>query len=97
NAPNVWGQMNYVPPRGQCNYRQSMLSPKCACLRFMLHPLKSSSSYECDGCAHHASFHSMENREEDEIRRRWEQEAKEKAQREEDDARPRKRTREMEY
>lgn len=37
---NVWTQMNYVPPRGQCNFKQSVLSPKCPCLRFMLHPLK---------------------------------------------------------
>ncbi|PVH99577.1 hypothetical protein DM02DRAFT_564457 [Periconia macrospinosa] len=96
--PNVWNQMNYVPPRGQCNYRQSLISPKCPCLRFMLHPLKSSSSYECDGCAHHASFHSMENKAEDEIRKRWEQEASEKAQRDQEvNKRPRKRLREIEY
>lgn len=39
-APNVWTQMNYVPPRGQCNFKESFLAPKCPCLRFMLHPLK---------------------------------------------------------
>ncbi|CAO2655546.1 Nn.00g043490.m01.CDS01 [Neocucurbitaria sp. VM-36] len=99
-VPNVWTQMNYVPPRGQCNYKQSVLSPKCPCLRFMLHPLKSSSSYECDGCAHHASFHSMENKSEDELRKRWEQEAREKAEREgeaEAQSRPKKRVRAIEY
>ncbi|KAJ4371430.1 hypothetical protein N0V83_004647 [Neocucurbitaria cava] len=95
---NVWTQMNYVPPRGQCNYKQSVLSPKCPCLRFMLHPLKSSSSYECDGCAHHASFHSMENKDEDALRKRWEQEAREKAEREEEaQSRPKKRVRTIEY
>jgi hypothetical protein len=39
-VPNVWTQMNYVAPRGQCNYKQSVISPRCPCLRFMLHPLK---------------------------------------------------------
>lgn len=62
---------------------------------------QSSSSYECDGCTHHASFHSMENKTEDEIRRRWEQEAseKEKARRELESVenRPRKRVRQIEY
>ncbi|KAF2830851.1 hypothetical protein CC86DRAFT_379074 [Ophiobolus disseminans] len=97
-APNVWTQMNYVPPRGQCNFKQSVLSPKCPCLRFMLHPLKSASSYECDGCNHHASFHSMENKAEDEIKKRWEQEAKDKADREEEaQQRPKKRVRAIEY
>ncbi|KAF2003660.1 hypothetical protein P154DRAFT_617564 [Amniculicola lignicola CBS 123094] len=95
-VPNVWTQMNYVPPRGQCNFKTSIVSPKCPCLRFMLHPLKSSSSYECDGCGHHASFHNMENKVEDEIRRKWEQEAKEKEQ-ERVVARPKKRLRELEF
>lgn len=59
---------------------------------------QSTSSFECDGCAHHASFHSMENKEEDEIRKRWEQEAREKTRSESQDAeRPRKRAREIEY
>lgn len=40
NIPNVWTQMNYVPPRGQCNFKQSFVSVRCPCLRFMLHPLK---------------------------------------------------------
>ena len=39
-APNVWTQMNYVPPRGQCNFKQSIVTSKCPCLRYMLHPLK---------------------------------------------------------
>ncbi|KAF1845038.1 uncharacterized protein K460DRAFT_405317 [Cucurbitaria berberidis CBS 394.84] len=96
--PNVWTQMNYVPPRGPCNHKLSVLSPKCPCLRFMLHPLKSSSSYECDGCAHHASFHSMENKYEDEVRKRWAQEAKDTAEREEEvQQRPKKRVRAIEY
>lgn len=40
NPVDVWSQMGYVPPRGQCNYKQTVLSQKCPCLRFMLHPLK---------------------------------------------------------
>ncbi|KAF2628642.1 hypothetical protein BU25DRAFT_317645, partial [Macroventuria anomochaeta] len=98
NMANVWTQMGYVPPHGQCNFKQSIVSPRCPCLRFMLHPLKSSSSYECDGCNHHASFHSMENKAEDEIRKKWEQEAKDKVEREEETAqRPKKRPRAIEY
>ncbi|EMD97856.1 hypothetical protein COCC4DRAFT_200773 [Bipolaris maydis ATCC 48331] len=97
-SPNVWTQMNYVPPRGQCNHKPSLLVARCPCLRFMLHPLKSSSSYECDGCGHHASFHSMENKTEDEIRKRWETEAKERAQQnDEAQQRPKKRVRAIEY
>ncbi|CAE6996622.1 hypothetical protein CFE70_000338 [Pyrenophora teres f. teres 0-1] len=95
NTPNVWTQMNYVPPRGQCNHKASILSPTCPCLRFMLHPLKLASSYECDGCGHHASFHSMENKAEDEIRKRWESEATTRAGQEEQ--RPKKRVRAIEY
>ncbi|KAH4014864.1 hypothetical protein HBH69_165950 [Parastagonospora nodorum] len=89
-STNVWTQMNYIPPRGPCNHKPSMLSPKCPCLRFMLHPLKSTSSYECDGCAHHASFHSMENKAEDEVRKQWEKEAAEK---EEEDSQQRSKKR----
>jgi hypothetical protein len=60
--------------------------------------LQSASSYECDGCSHHASFHSMENKNEDEIRKRWEQEAKDKAdQGSEAQQRPKKRVRAIEY
>ncbi|KAF1930124.1 uncharacterized protein M421DRAFT_385196 [Didymella exigua CBS 183.55] len=96
---NVWTQMGYVPPRGQCNFKQTIVSSRCPCLRFMLHPLKSSSSYECDGCAHHASFHSMENKADDDTRKKWEQEAKEKAEEHEHDAaeRPKKRPRAIGY
>ncbi|KAF2801032.1 hypothetical protein K505DRAFT_201958, partial [Melanomma pulvis-pyrius CBS 109.77] len=95
---NVWTQMDYVPPRGQCNFKQSIVSTRCPCLRFMLHPLKSASSYECDGCGHHASFHSMENQAEDEIRKRWAQETKAKQDMEEQQSsRPRKRPREIEF
>ncbi|OQO06042.1 hypothetical protein B0A48_08630 [Cryoendolithus antarcticus] len=46
----------------------------------MLHPIKAASSFECDGCAHHASFHSLENPAEDAVVKKWaaaEREAKE--------------------
>lgn len=60
--------------------------------------LQSASSYDCDGCSHHASFHSMENRIEDEIRKRWEQEAKDKAERDDEGQQPpKKRVRAIEY
>jgi hypothetical protein len=37
---------------------------------------KAASSFECDGCSHHASFHSLENPAEDAVRQKWlEQEA----------------------
>jgi hypothetical protein len=39
---------------------------------------QSSSTFECDGCAHHASFHNLENKAEDEVRKRWEVEQKAK-------------------
>ena len=46
----------------------------------MLHPVKAATSFECDGCNHHASFHSLENPAEDAIIARWEeQEAASKA------------------
>ena len=46
----------------------------------MLHPVKAATSFECDGCDHHASFHSLENPAEDAIMARWEeQEAASKA------------------
>ncbi|KAI6799878.1 hypothetical protein KC363_g1959 [Hortaea werneckii] len=75
--PNsVWSAMNYTPPRGQCNHKHSLMSPVCACLRFMLHPVKAATSFECDGCGHHASFHSLENPAEDAVIKKWsEQEA----------------------
>ncbi|KAF2137226.1 uncharacterized protein K452DRAFT_204611, partial [Aplosporella prunicola CBS 121167] len=68
---SIWAQMNYTPPRGPCNHKDSLLSPKCPCLRFMLHPLKISSSFECDGCTHHASFHSMASPADDAVLARW--------------------------
>lgn len=43
----------------------------------MLHPVKAATSFECDGCNHHASFHSLENPAEDAILRKWEAEEKE--------------------
>ncbi|TID16519.1 hypothetical protein E6O75_ATG11637 [Venturia nashicola] len=70
-SPNIWAQMGYVPPRGACNHKESLLSSKCACLRFMIHPMKATTSFDCDGCAHHASFHTMENPLETEIIKRW--------------------------
>ncbi|KAK7562652.1 hypothetical protein IWX92DRAFT_233254 [Phyllosticta citricarpa] len=84
-APNfskdsIWRQMNYTPPRGSCNHKDSLLSPKCPCLRFMLHPLKLSSSFTCDGCDHHASFHNMASPADDAIIARWETESQEQQQ-----------------
>lgn len=32
---------------------------------------KAATSFECDGCQHHASFHSLENKDEDAILRKW--------------------------
>ncbi|KAF1808696.1 hypothetical protein P152DRAFT_462261 [Eremomyces bilateralis CBS 781.70] len=69
--PSIWVSMNYVPPRGSCQHKSGMMASKCPCMRFMIHPLKVATSFECDGCNHHASFHSMENKEEDEIVKRW--------------------------
>lgn len=40
----------------------------------MVHPLKANASFDCDGCGHHASFHDLENRREEEVIRRWEAE-----------------------
>ena len=37
----------------------------------MIHPLKAATSFECDGCGHHASFHKMENTVDEETVRRW--------------------------
>ena len=45
----------------------------------MIHPLKAATSYDCDGCGHHASFHRMESKEEEEIARRWKAEEDAKA------------------
>jgi len=45
----------------------------------MIHPLKAASSFDCDGCGHHASFHRMESKADEEVARRWrvEEEARE--------------------
>ncbi|SLM33565.1 hypothetical protein LPUS_02073 [Lasallia pustulata] len=69
--------MSYPAPRGPCAHKTSLMTPACACLRFMIHPVKAATSFECDGCGHHASFHKMENRAEDEIVARWRAEEKE--------------------
>ena len=37
----------------------------------MIHPVKAATSFECDGCGHHASFHKMENKADDETVNRW--------------------------
>ena len=50
----------------------------------MLHPVKAATSFECDGCGHHASFHSLENPAEDTIVKKWAEE--EEKQREEKQA-----------
>ncbi|KAK1070840.1 hypothetical protein LTR12_001481 [Friedmanniomyces endolithicus] len=70
---SVWSAMAYTPPRGTCNHKTSLMSPVCPCLRFMLHPVKAATSFECDGCNHHASFHSLENPSEDAVLRKWAQ------------------------
>lgn len=36
-----------------------------------------STSFECDGCSHHASFHNMENLHDNDIIKRWKEEAEE--------------------
>ncbi|KAK5115308.1 hypothetical protein LTR62_001508 [Meristemomyces frigidus] len=78
-ANSVWSAMNYTPPRGRCNYKASLMSPACPCLRFMLHPVKAATSFECDGCNHHASFHLLENPTEDTVLKKWaEQEVRER-------------------
>lgn len=67
---SVWSAMEYQPPRGRCNYKTGILS-SCPCLRFMLHPVRAATSFDCDGCSHHASFHSLENEQEDAILKKW--------------------------
>ncbi|KAI4747972.1 hypothetical protein E4T50_01717 [Aureobasidium sp. EXF-12298] len=70
-ANSVWSSMNYTPPRGSCNHKNGMISNKCPCLRFMLHPVKAATSFECDGCGHHASYHNLDNPSEDAILAKW--------------------------
>ena len=33
---------------------------------------KAATSFECDGCQHHASYHSLENPDEDAVLKKWE-------------------------
>ncbi|KAF2726244.1 hypothetical protein K431DRAFT_199057, partial [Polychaeton citri CBS 116435] len=68
---SVWSAMNYTPPRGRCNHKAGMMSATCPCLRFMLHPVKAATSFECDGCGHHASFHTMDNPTDDAVAQKW--------------------------
>ena len=63
--------MSYVPPRGPCGYKASIMTSACTCLRFMIHPIKAPTSFECDGCGHHASFHAMQNKIDEAITSRW--------------------------
>lgn len=51
-----------------------------------------STSFECDGCGHHASFHSMENPADSEVIKRWTEQSQE-SQTESGADRPRKRPR----
>ncbi|TGZ78865.1 hypothetical protein EX30DRAFT_397539 [Ascodesmis nigricans] len=60
-APNIWQMMNYPIPRGRCKHKPSLLASSCPCLRFMLNPIQAASTYSCDGCGHHASFHVLKN------------------------------------
>jgi hypothetical protein len=64
---NIWAEASYAPPRGPCAHKTSLLNPACACLRFMLHPLKAATSFLCDGCGHHACFHKMESAESERV------------------------------
>ncbi|KAH8147926.1 uncharacterized protein LAJ45_08027 [Morchella importuna] len=65
-ATNIWQVMNYPVPRGKCVHKASIVSSCCPCLRFMLNPLQAASSFLCDGCNHHASFHNLRNPSEEE-------------------------------
>ncbi|KAL8731019.1 MAG: hypothetical protein Q9166_003670 [cf. Caloplaca sp. 2 TL-2023] len=80
--PSIWRQMSYIPPRGPCSQKLSLLTT-CPCFRFMIHPLKASTSFECDGCGHHASFHKMDNHQDDETVRRWKTDEEDNAMRRE--------------
>lgn len=48
---------------------------KCALLHISLlwlaNCMQAATSFECDGCNHHASFHSLENEAEDVILKKW--------------------------
>ncbi|KAF2674144.1 hypothetical protein BT63DRAFT_473918 [Microthyrium microscopicum] len=94
NQPNnIWNLMNYIPPRGQCNNKDGILVSRCQCQRFMLNPLKAATSYDCDGCGHHASFHILENKVEEEILKKWKTEAAMTQALNESNPRPKKRPR----
>src|SRR4051794_11427961 len=56
--------MSYPLPRGRCLQKSNLINT-CSCQRFMVHPLKATSSFDCDGCGHHASFHMMKSHEEE--------------------------------
>ncbi|KAK8207922.1 hypothetical protein M8818_004175 [Zalaria obscura] len=73
---SVWSSMNYTPPRGRCNFKNGIVAGTCPCLRFMLHPVKAATSFECDGCGHHASYHSLENPAEDAVLSKWAEQEK---------------------
>ncbi|KAF3189156.1 hypothetical protein TWF788_011276 [Orbilia oligospora] len=61
---SIWTTMSYPIPRGPCLQKSSLISA-CSCQRFMVHPLKATTSFDCDGCSHHASFHKMKSHEEE--------------------------------
>ncbi|KAF3286898.1 hypothetical protein TWF970_008730 [Orbilia oligospora] len=61
---SIWTTMSYPIPRGPCLQKSSLISG-CSCQRFMVHPLKATTSFDCDGCSHHASFHKMKSHEEE--------------------------------
>ncbi|KAJ9667747.1 hypothetical protein H2201_002282 [Coniosporium apollinis] len=84
---SVWALMNYTPPRGQCNHKTSLMSPKCSCLRFMLHPMK------VVGLAliFHTKESYMENKSDDETIKRWAIEQKEEEQNQNSNSRKRPR------
>ena len=69
--------MAYTAPRGPCSQKLSMLT-SCPCYRFMIHPMKASTSFDCDGCGHHASYHRLQNEQEEETAKRWKVEQAEK-------------------
>lgn len=73
---SVWSSMKYEPPRGRCNFKNGIVSGTCSCMRFMLHPVKAATSFECDGCNHHASYHNLDNPEDDRVLARWAEQAK---------------------
>ena len=63
--------MDYIVPRGPCRQTSSILSSRCPCLRFMVHPAAAANSFQCDGCGHHASFHELRSNSDEVFRSRW--------------------------